>query len=1034
MFKKQMPPKKKSVSKATKRPVGRPRKNLGTRVSDIPLVSTIKPAQRRANVDALALQRAKMQFKRDYPGVNVDEYQTRALLDAMQDPSRGPIGSRVLGPGFKTVYEQQLEKEREDKKLDAKLKKAKAKGKPVVVIDGTTYIDPKAISRTIAGLPASIAAATSSALVPFITPYVPPSVPPTPTGSPTPTPTGSPTPPLTPRAVPKVPKGRRINIRSMPKKVRIAKKPITSSTKFQDTKEGRKALEQYNTTNEKIQKLNARADALEKLGKDDEAKGLRYEASNLTDVAQSRYANQKGNWEQKKESIVGQTSGLTAEEKEQIPTEADAAKAMAIWRKFTVRKKTEAEALKKAAEGLKELKKANPAVLQEVQKLSGSLFAEEEEPTALTGFEKEFAEREAIAKSAQEEAAKYQKMADDALALQRADANFNIQDLAELAEQGDTSYTRPTREQRLKPKQEALSALAPFIKRKLAMDALRAATAQEEMARADARSGNSIIPPPPPLPPRPRPGASSQPSRSIEEEIRERVSQLPLTYPRGNPFLSAADEDIVRKRESLRGPTSRKATDEATIKAQLSRLKKADKTQERGFVPFTVNEDPLAKALAARKLELPELMIQKAIRDQLREEEELRANLPEQDERRAPLSPEERARRREAALARRQEEDVEEADFTDEFAREDDAVRQLQAALRRFGDRSRFAKAREIEAEYEFDRLAREYAEPDIPLVSPGRISNQDAFNRALAYSVVVPGSSTRQNNRQAPISHVVNDDREARMARKMVNYAVDRAATEMAVTAANKYIDPAALLSQRSRLKPPAPRIATEEDIDRLADTVFDTALQRALQAKFANTRQEEDTGDFDTDLADRIRRRNEDTERLLQETTGSGLVGGVLRRLRGMGFFDGFDSLSYNIHGTPDDNKKDLAEAKAAYAARGGTFDGRTDFRVLMDAMKTLPRRQGGSMGGSVVLSGSPLIGSGKYTLQAVTFPDTDWKSSSSLRWLRSNGIKPIKKADRQGSLFRYRIVDPKGFKDYYTSELMSRGRKINLVYGSP
>ena len=89
---------------------------------------------------------------------------------------------------------------------------------------------------------------------------------------------------------------------------------------------------------------------------------------------------------------------------------------------------------------------------------------------------------------------------------------------------------------------------------------------------------------------------------------------------------------------------------------------------------------------------------------------------------------------------------------------------------------------------------------------------------------------------------------------------------------------------------------------------------------------------------------------------------------------------------------------------------------------------------MGGSVVLSGSPLIGSGKYTLQAVTFPDTDWKSSSSLRWLRSNGIKPIKKADRQGSLFRYRIVDPKGFKDYYTSELMSRGRKINLVYGSP
>jgi hypothetical protein len=333
--------------------------------------------------------------------------------------------------------------------------------------------------------------------------------------------------------------------------------------------------------------------------------------------------------------------------------------------------------------------------------------------------------------------------------------------------------------------------------------------------------------------------------------------------------------------------------------------------------------------------------------------------------------------------------------------------------------------------------------------IVPSRLSDQDAFARALAYSVVVPGSSTRQSNRQAPISQVVNDDREARMARKIVNYAVDRAATEMAVTAANKYIDPAALLSQRSRLKPPAPRIAKEEDIndfgvdldlyDRIMrrnddterllqeTTGRNTAFQRALQAKFANTRQEEDVEEgVDAFLDDVIK----------DAASGSGLVGGVLRRLRGMGFFDGFDSLSYNIHGTPIDNKKDLADAKAAYAARGGTFDGRTDFRVLMDAMKTIKKPTGGAMGGSVVLSGvpSPITGSGKYTLHAVTFPDKDWKSSSSLRWLRSNGIKPIKKADRQGSLFRYRIVDPKGFNDYYTSELMSRGRKINLVYGSP
>jgi hypothetical protein len=221
-------------------------------------------------------------------------------------------------------------------------------------------------------------------------------------------------------------------------------------------------------------------------------------------------------------------------------------------------------------------------------------------------------------------------------------------------------------------------------------------------------------------------------------------------------------------------------------------------------------------------------------------------------------------------------------------------------------------------------------------------------------------------------------------------------------------------LREQRGRLKPASERTVAET----VARAVVQSAFDKALQDRFANTRQEEDE---DTDF----------------EGDGlTGLVGGVLKRLRGMGYFNTMDITPTRVYGTPMDNKKLLADAKAAYAARGGTFDGRTDFRVLMDAMKTLPRRQGGAMGGSVVLSGvpSPITGSGKYTLQAVTFPDKDWKSSSSLRWLRSNGIKPIKKADRQGSLFRYRIVDPKGFNDYYTSELMSRGRKINLVYGSP
>ena len=161
-----MPPKKKSVKKkgpkVPKAPVGRPRKNLGTRISDSPLVSTIRPAPRRANVDAVALQRAKMQYKRDYPGLNVDEYQTRALLDVMQDPSRGAIGSRVLGNAEKTVLAQQITKAITDKTTAKKLKKAKKEGKAVVVVDGNTYVDPDAL----AAIPAAAAAAVSTALVP----------------------------------------------------------------------------------------------------------------------------------------------------------------------------------------------------------------------------------------------------------------------------------------------------------------------------------------------------------------------------------------------------------------------------------------------------------------------------------------------------------------------------------------------------------------------------------------------------------------------------------------------------------------------------------------------------------------------------------------------------------------------------------------------------------------------------------------------------------------------------------------------------
>jgi hypothetical protein len=70
--------------------------------------------------------------------------------------------------------------------------------------------------------------------------------------------------------------------------------------------------------------------------------------------------------------------------------------------------------------------------------------------------------------------------------------------------------------------------------------------------------------------------------------------------------------------------------------------------------------------------------------------------------------------------------------------------------------------------------------------------------------------------------------------------------------------------------------------------------------------------------------------------------------------------------------------------------------------------------------------------YVLQSVSFPASQWKTTASIRWLRSNGIAPMKKSHKVGRNYIYTIVSPKLFSKYYTSDLMSRGRKIELIYG--
>ena len=145
-----------------------------------------------------------------------------------------------------------------------------------------------------------------------------------------------------------------------------------------------------------------------------------------------------------------------------------------------------------------------------------------------------------------------------------------------------------------------------------------------------------------------------------------------------------------------------------------------------------------------------------------------------------------------------------------------------------------------------------------------------------------------------------------------------------------------------------------------------------------------------------------------------------------KGSGFFNGLDSVLNPVHGTPMDNKKDLADAKAAYAARGGAMGGG---RVFLSGVSAPTGRR--MTGGYPIGVGAD---SDEYKLHYVAFPDDKWTTSSSLRWLRSNGIVPIKKAMHIPEYYKYQILPPSDNKDYIGHELVSRGRKVILGYARP
>jgi len=1167
-----MPPKKKSVKKEPKAPVGRPRKKLGTRVSDLPVVSTIRPRASRSNQDSMALQRARLQYKRDYPKeTGIDEYKSRALLDVMADASRGAIGNRVLGPAQYELDE-----------IARKLAKAKLKNKPLVLTDGKVFINKKAAKQSVASvMSALLANAAGPSATPALVNVAAPAL-------------------ITQAAT----TGKDDRTRSQTRRlaneslrqqraqvVRQQEEMEAKAKKRKRTAEPRQADEDQETAQER--ELRSIKSALSgDLAPDDRMQLIqRMRALNqqLRDREQvdvtprDEPATQRSLTTAQETQVLRIVNQFAAPELTQagadiIATARDASPRVQqavvtalgnMSSRFTdpeklaavsdVQRLIRARLAKNELQKRKEAKAKEPAVTPEVAALQATFDdmkrASDEDKAARIAAE---AARQYGRPSSEEQLANQRRGEELAARLKAEDEESPLEFRPRRAARDDTPKKRTaadyTPEERaaadvinnaikarkvrneLKEGREATTTLQAAIRRRNVMSDTEKARVREierleqeaadqeaevrqemmdqavqEQLQADEAAGvDSFV----------GPAIRDAAADAADGDIAASKIQRMIRARRGREAdrLSeyqrlAAERDLRQKNETQRDNAA--STIQAAIRSALARgeLKsRADRAYRPAEGPVYDEEAANDRDAALRiqslfrgkrtRKELAEAAKSAALEgitqtlkrgnEEAAKQDTMNKMLDDMFEGSIPTVDRTDDIRRESASKIqsafrnrvRRRDPGEQADLDAQyaalFAAQDDGRRPPgeQAALddeyAALFNRGNIDEMREKVIQTHRDEIARR-----VPMMSEDEL----AVARQFRDSVIVPGADIRPNTRTIPVPPPLPPRRPTPLLEDIVgpiesDYGQPRntptsgfrrqGISKKGHAEAAKLLRPfegqqsrisdfspgdlsqQVLREQRGRLKPPAPRIATEEDIDRLVDTTFNTALQRALQAKFANTRQEEDDGDFDIDpnLADRIRRRNEDTERLLQETTGSGLVGGgrpnrrfvggVLRRLRGMGFFDGFDSLSYNIHGTPDDNKKDLADAKAAYAARGGamggTFDGRTDFRVLMDAMKNIPRRQGGAMGGGrVFLSGvSAPTGGGAPVLYEITFPVQDWKTSSSLRWLRSNGIKPMKKAAKSGSVYKYAIASSKGLKDPYTSDLISRGRKIHMVYG--
>jgi hypothetical protein len=81
-----------------------------------------------------------------------------------------------------------------------------------------------------------------------------------------------------------------------------------------------------------------------------------------------------------------------------------------------------------------------------------------------------------------------------------------------------------------------------------------------------------------------------------------------------------------------------------------------------------------------------------------------------------------------------------------------------------------------------------------------------------------------------------------------------------------------------------------------------------------------------------------------------------------------------------------------------------------------------------------GPSATGSGLQHVTAATFPSSKWTTASSLRWLRSNGLHPIRKSTKINGAYSYALQSPAGYSSFNSVKMSHKNKDFTIVYGTP